>query len=155
MKKLLISKHGRGRWILLPVALLGLLLIQIVLLPAHGMATHDTLLGASGHSSVAAPSTHTATAGHDEQGAANHSHSPDGGVPDCHAAPHIADIASIRVPGDDSVFGPGAFLVLMAGVLTVSLLLRRPPTAYRRWSSRPPWRPAGSDLLTCVCIART
>lgn len=152
VKELLVSKHGRGRWALLPVALLGLLLIQIVLLPAHGTATHDSLMRATGHSSAVEQSTHAATAGHGEQGTANHSHGPDG--PECHAAPHMADVIPNRVSSDDGVLGAGVFLALMAGILAVSLLLPRPPTLSRRWCSRPPWRPAGSDLLTRVCIAR-
>ena len=156
VKEFSARQQHRSGLVLLPVVLLGLLLVPLVLLPAHGTPGPESLMRAMGDSSAIEHSTHSASTGHDGHGSADHSHGPDGGDPACHAETHVAHVIPNRLPGDDApAQGAGAVLPLMAGVLAVSLLLPRPPPLSRWWCSRPPWRPAGTDLLTRVCIART
>ncbi len=162
VKEFIAWKRRRTALVALPVALLGFLLMQIVLLPAHGMPAHDAVMSgpatATSASSSHAESPQATSAGHGGVGHAHadQGHGSHGGGPVCHAAPNYADVVPSRFWDDEfTKLGLGVLVVLTAGMLAVSLVLPRPPSRHRRWCSRPLWRPAGADLLTHVCIART
>lgn len=149
-------KRRRSGLVVLPVALLGFLLVQIVLLPAHGMPAHDAVMAATSSSAVAEHSSQAVPTSHEKAGHAGQGHGSHDGEPTCHAAPHYADVVSSR--SWDDVFTKlslGVLVALTAGMLAVAFQLPRPPSRHGRWCSRPHWRPAGADLLTRVCLART
>lgn len=159
VREMLARKRGRRVLSALPLALLGLFLIQAVLLPAHGMPAHDAVMSAASASSVGEQHSAQAAPGHHGEARheySGHGHGPDDGGPVCHVGPHYADVAVNRLVDEESTeLALGVLLVVATGLLAVSLLLPRPPSSRWRWSSRPHWRLAGAALLAHVCIART
>lgn len=159
VKEWIAGRRHRKGFVLLPVALLGLLLIQLVVLPAVGMPAHEAVMSspaASADISGEHPAQN-ASGSHDHAKQAGHDHGESDG-PLCHAAdPHYADMVPGRSWEDDlAKLGLGVLLaVTAAGMLAAVLSVPRPPPHSDRWCSRPPWRPSGVDLLTRVCIART
>ncbi|WP_460960921.1 hypothetical protein [Parasphingorhabdus pacifica] len=157
MREMLARKRGWRVLSALPLALLGLFLVQAVLLPAHGLPAHDAVMSAASTSSLGEHSAQTPPVPHGEAGHEHggHGHGPADGGPVCHVGPHYADVAVNRLADDEFSELALGVLVLATGLLAVSLLLPRPPSSCWRWSSRPHWRPAGAALLAHVCIART
>ncbi len=158
VREMLTWKRHRAGFVALPLAMLGFFLIQIVLLPAHGLPAHDAVMSAT----AASQAEHSSNAQHSTQGAgdrngghehADQGHGPSEGAPSCHAAAHFGEAFPARSWEDDlPKLGLGILLVASA---LVSLALPRWSSRLRQWWSRPPWRPAGTDLLIHVCIART
>lgn len=161
------TRHHHGKAILmLPVVLAGFLIGQFALLPAHGLPAHAALMG---HTAAATSGTDTP---HHVRGAAEqasaagapgaqspHSGSEDQhdtGAPYCHPdQPHPAWPTPLRFVTDDWT-GLGNLLHLAISGPTLNIpLLSWLRTRHRQWSSRPPWRPAGRELLTSVCLSRT
>lgn len=160
VKEFTAWKRRRAALVAFPVALLGFLLMQIVLLPAHGLPAHDAVMSGSDAATSATSLSEQPQATSPGHGGAGHAHADEGhgshdGAPVCHA-PHYADAVPSRFWDEEfTKLGLGVLPALTAGMLAVSLVLPRPPSRHRRWCSRPLWRPAGADLLSHVCIART
>lgn len=151
MTERLTAARGRRALRVCPLVLLVLFLLQVILVPAHGVPGHDAMMSTS-HGAVAEHSG----AGHSADGHREHAqpgHGDDGG-PLCHVAPMFTDLVANRFVGGDLGKLFLAFLALAAAVLTAVISLLPRPPSHRRWSSRPHWRPSGADLLNRVCVAR-
>lgn len=153
-----------GKLTAIPVVLLGYLVLNFALVPAHGMGVHSSVMpqpnsAAGGH----AHSTHQAA----EPGAkhagetvkhqdGDTGHGNGKGMPTCHDAPNFACPAPKRSLGDPladlSFWLALATVTLLAGLIS---LFPRSATGHYWWTSKPPWRPTGTSLLSLTCVSRT
>ena len=162
MKELTARQHGLGKWLALPLLVLGFLLVPLVLLPAHALPGHAAMMSltnsaishhgeASGHThdhDTHVPAVSDAATSHD----GDHGHQ----APYCDAGPDYSAVAPTRQLNTPTELG-FLLLALAFAATAVAALFAEPAWArrLRHWFSRPPWRPSGTAFLHFACIART
>ncbi|WP_406688729.1 hypothetical protein REH65_20635 [Saccharopolyspora sp. ID03-671] len=149
----------KGKWIALPLLVLGLLVVPFVFLPAHALPGHAAMMAAS-HS--AAPH-HDESAEHEHHGpgesapgTAGHHDGPGSGAPDCDAGPDYSAISINR-----GINNPDDLDFLLFALMLTAVVAALPAGSaswaarLRQWLSRPPRRTTGIEFLHFACIART
>lgn len=165
MRRWSIRRHGRRALLVLSVVLVGFLVGHFGLLPAHSLPAHAALMsqaatetpgaGASQHGRLAVEQSSAHGSGWTASAHADGGHRHDNGAPYCHADPAYTWAAPLRFVAGDWT-GLGVLLLLAVGGSALGFpLLSWLRARHRSWSPRPPWRPAGRELLTSVCLSRT
>ncbi|TDD10168.1 hypothetical protein E1181_02735 [Saccharopolyspora terrae] len=163
MKASTARQHGLGKWLALPLLVLGFLLVPLVLLPAHALPGHAAMMSlsnsASSHHGDAAGHTHdhdTHLPAVSDAAATSHNGDQDHGAPYCDAGPDYSAAALTRQLNTPHDLG-FLLLALAFAATAVAALFAEPAWAprLRHWSSRPPWRQSGTSFLHFACIART
>lgn len=165
MRELTVRRHARKAFLALPIVLVGFLIGHFSLLPTHGLPAHAALMshtapGASEMDTLRQGTQESGPSSADGSGSAHptradgdHRHGDES--PHCHAGPVFSWTPPARFTHSDMVdLGPRLFVAAI-GITFGRPLLSWLRTRHRQWSSRPPWRPSGTDLLTFTCVSRT
>ncbi|MDA3644088.1 hypothetical protein LZ318_32265 [Saccharopolyspora indica] len=156
MRKGTAPQRFQEKWSTLPLLLLGVVLIPLCLLPAHGIPGHPTTVptATSTHAHEAVQAGADDLSGEDVRDSTAPSEHPYPGAPLCDSELDYSSTTARSFP-DRSL---DLSLLLLAVSVVAAAALRSRPTwsaLLRSWAARPPWRPFGSAFLTLAGISRT